>query len=124
MDPIRRTILTTGAAATAMAAAPRVFAQATGQGGTAMSVFEKGGVRIHFAEAGSGFPLLLIAGGGLNSTISGFSGSSSPFNPRSRSSRQSTAALHRTCATPTPVNPPARSRSTGRGMHTPTTTLV
>jgi pimeloyl-ACP methyl ester carboxylesterase len=81
MDPIRRTILATGAAATAMAAAPRVFAQQAGQGGTAMSVFEKGGVRIHFEEAGSGFPLLLIAGGGLNSTISGFSGSSSPFNP-------------------------------------------
>src|SRR5712672_1122518 len=81
MDPIRRTILTTGAAATAMAAAPRVFGQQAGQGGTAMSVFEKGGVRIHFEEAGSGFPLLLIAGGGLNSTISGFSGSSSPFNP-------------------------------------------
>lgn len=80
MDPIRRTILTTGVAATAMAAAPRVFAQA-GQGGTAMSVFEKGGVRIHFDEAGSGYPLLLIAGGGLNSTIAGFSGSSSPFNP-------------------------------------------
>jgi pimeloyl-ACP methyl ester carboxylesterase len=81
MDPIRRTILTTGAAATAMAAAPRVFAQAAGQGGTAMSFFEKGGVRINFEEAGSGVPLLLIAGGGLNSTISGFSGSSSPFNP-------------------------------------------
>src|SRR3954451_6949210 len=81
MDAIRRTILTTGAAATAMAAAPRVFAQQAGQGGTAMSVFEKGGVRIHFEEAGSGFPLLLIAGGGLNSTISGFSGPSSPFNP-------------------------------------------
>jgi pimeloyl-ACP methyl ester carboxylesterase len=81
MDPIRRTILTTGAAATAMAAAPRVFAQQAGQGGTAMSVFEKGGVRIHFEETGSGFPLLLIAGGGLNSTILGFSGSSSPFNP-------------------------------------------
>jgi pimeloyl-ACP methyl ester carboxylesterase len=81
MDPIRRTILTTGAAATAMAAAPRVFAQQTGQGGTAMSIFEKGGVRIHFEEAGSGYPLLLIAGGGLNSTISGFSGPSSPFNP-------------------------------------------
>jgi pimeloyl-ACP methyl ester carboxylesterase len=81
MDPIRRNILTTGAAATAMAAAPRVFAQQTGQGGTAMSIFEKGGVRIHFEEAGSGFPLLLIAGGGLNSTISSFSGSSSPFNP-------------------------------------------
>jgi pimeloyl-ACP methyl ester carboxylesterase len=80
MDKIRRTILTTGAAATAMAAAPRVFAQTAGQGGTAMSVFEKGGVRIHFEEAGSGFPLLLIAGGGLNSTISGLKGSSHPFN--------------------------------------------
>ncbi len=80
MDKIRRTILTTGAAATAMAAAPRVFAQQAGQGGTAMSVFEKGGVRIHFEESGSGFPLLLIAGGGLNSTISGLKGSSHPFN--------------------------------------------
>lgn len=79
-DPVRRTILTTGAAAAAIAAAPRVLAQAAG-GGTAMSFFETGGVRIHFEETGSGFPLLLIAGGGLNSTISGFAGSSSPFNP-------------------------------------------
>src|SRR6266545_3377458 len=80
MDPIRRTILTTGAAATAMAAAPRAFAEAAGQGGAAMSSYEKGAVRIHFEEAGSGFPLLLIAGGGLNSTIAGFA-RSSPFNP-------------------------------------------
>jgi pimeloyl-ACP methyl ester carboxylesterase len=80
MDPIRRTILATGAAATAMAAAPRVFAQQAGQGGTAMSIFEKDGVRIHFEEAGSGYPLLLIAGGGLNSTIAGLKGSSHPFN--------------------------------------------
>ena len=29
-----------------------------------MSMYEKGAVRIHFEEAGSGFPLLLIAGGG------------------------------------------------------------
>ena len=36
-----------------------------------MGIYEKGAVRIHFEEAGSGFPLLLIAGGGLNSTISG-----------------------------------------------------
>jgi pimeloyl-ACP methyl ester carboxylesterase len=71
MDPLRRKILVTGAAATAMAAAPRVFAQQTGQDGTAMSFYEKGPVRIHFEEVGSGFPLLLIAGGGLNSTISG-----------------------------------------------------
>jgi pimeloyl-ACP methyl ester carboxylesterase len=80
MDPIRRNILTTGAAVTAMAAAPRAFAQQTGQGGNAMSFFEKGAVRIHYEEAGSGYPLLLIAGGGLNSTISGLSGSYPPFD--------------------------------------------
>jgi hypothetical protein len=34
MDPIRRNMLVTGAAATAMAAARRVFAQKTGQGGS------------------------------------------------------------------------------------------
>jgi pimeloyl-ACP methyl ester carboxylesterase len=71
MDPIRRKILKTGAAATAMAATTRVFAQPTAQGGAAMSFYEKGAVRIHYEEAGSGFPLLLIAGGGLNSTIAG-----------------------------------------------------
>src|SRR5262245_11949224 len=80
MDSSRRTILTTGAAATAMAAAPRVLAQQAGQGGAAMRFYERGPVRIHFEEAGSGFPLLLIAGGGLNSTISNLV-RSSPFNP-------------------------------------------
>src|SRR5207302_7255946 len=80
MDPIRRNRLTTGAAATAMAAAPRLFAQQTGKGGAAMSLYEKGTVRIHYEEAGSGFPLLLIAGGGLNSTISGLT-RGGPFNP-------------------------------------------
>jgi pimeloyl-ACP methyl ester carboxylesterase len=44
-----------------------------------MPFYEKGDVRIHYAEAGTGFPLLLIPGGGLNSTISFFSGSA-PFN--------------------------------------------
>jgi len=73
MDPIRRNILATGAAATAIAAAPRVFAQQAG------SFYERGPVRIHFEEAGSGFPLLLIAGGGLNSTISALA--RGPFNP-------------------------------------------
>jgi pimeloyl-ACP methyl ester carboxylesterase len=81
MDSVRRSILATGAAATALAAAPRVFAQNTKQGETAMGTFEKGTVRIHFEEAGKGFPLLVIAGGGLNSTIAGLSGSGSPFNP-------------------------------------------
>jgi pimeloyl-ACP methyl ester carboxylesterase len=82
MDPIRRTILATGVAATAVATAgTRLFAQQIGQGGAAMGTFEKGAVRVHFEEAGSGFPLLVIAGGGLNSTISGLAGASSPFNP-------------------------------------------
>src|SRR5262245_41350634 len=79
MDSIRRTILTTGAAVTAMAAAPRVFAQQTGPGGAAPLFYEKGAVRIHFEESGSGFPLLLIAGGGLNSTIAGLA--RGPFDP-------------------------------------------
>jgi pimeloyl-ACP methyl ester carboxylesterase len=80
MDPIRRNILATGAAATAIAAAPQVFAQQAGQGGAAMSFYEKGPVRIHYEEIGSGFPLLLIAGGGLNSTMSFFT-RGVPFNP-------------------------------------------
>jgi pimeloyl-ACP methyl ester carboxylesterase len=46
-----------------------------------MSFYEKGAVRIYYEEAGSGFPLLVIAGGGLNSTIAGLTGGSSPFNP-------------------------------------------
>src|SRR5215510_9977248 len=80
MDRKRRKILKAGAAATAMAAAPRVFAQRDGSGGTAMSFYERGQVRIRYEEAGSGFPLMLIAGGGLNSTISGLT-RGGPFNP-------------------------------------------
>jgi pimeloyl-ACP methyl ester carboxylesterase len=49
-------------------------------GKTSMSVFEKGAVRIHYEEEGLGFPLLLIAGGGLNSNIAGITGSYPPFN--------------------------------------------
>jgi pimeloyl-ACP methyl ester carboxylesterase len=78
VDSTRRTVLTTAAAATA-AAASRAFAQQPG-GGAAMSVYQKGAVRIHFEEAGSGFPLLIIPGGGLNATI-GYLSSGAPFNP-------------------------------------------
>src|ERR1700686_3337601 len=78
MDPIRRKILTTGAGAAAMAAARRMFAQQSGQEGAAR-FYEKGSVRIRYQEAGSGFPLLLIAGGGLNSIMAGLV--TSAFNP-------------------------------------------
>ena len=71
MDPIRRNILTTGAAVAATAAAPRVFAQQA-QGGDTTSIYEKGNVRIRYQEVGSGFPLLVIPGGGLNSRIAGW----------------------------------------------------
>src|SRR5580704_11315450 len=74
MDTIRRTILKIGAAATAAAAAPQVFAQQNAR------FYEKGAVRIHYEEAGSGFPLLVIPGGGTNSSIS-FLATNSPFNP-------------------------------------------
>ena len=77
MGSTRRTILAAGAAVAVTAAVPRVFAQKSGQGGSAVPFYEKGAVRIHFEEAGAGFPLLLIAGGGLNSTISGLT---NPFD--------------------------------------------
>ncbi|HMA75243.1 MAG TPA: alpha/beta hydrolase [Xanthobacteraceae bacterium] len=73
MDEIRRTILKTGAAAAATAAAPGVFAQQAGQAGAKTSFYEKGNVRIRYQEVGSGFPLLAAPGGGLNSRISNWS---------------------------------------------------
>jgi len=69
IDRTRRNVLTTGAAATAIAAAPRVFAQQAGQAGT-FKFYEKGNVRIRYQEVGSGFPLLATPGGGLNSKLS------------------------------------------------------
>ena len=72
----RRTVLTTGAAAAATAAAPQVFAQApqtsVPQGapaGAKTGYYEKGNVRIRYTEIGTGFPLLATPGGGLNSRI-------------------------------------------------------
>ena len=45
-----------------------------------MPFFTKGAVSIHYEEVGSGFPLLIIPGGGLNSTIKSLD-TSVPFNP-------------------------------------------
>ena len=45
-----------------------------------MPFYERGDTRIFYEEAGSGFPLMIIPGGGLNSTISSLD-SSCPFNP-------------------------------------------
>jgi pimeloyl-ACP methyl ester carboxylesterase len=46
-----------------------------------MPFYERGDVRIHYEEAGSGFPLLVIPGGGLNSTVAGLATQTHPFNP-------------------------------------------
>lgn len=45
-----------------------------------MAIYENGDVSIRYEDTGSGFPLLLIAGGGLNSVISYFA-ERAPFNP-------------------------------------------
>jgi pimeloyl-ACP methyl ester carboxylesterase len=77
MDTTRRTLLTTGAAVAAAAATPRAFAQT--QSGDGGKFYTKGDVRIHYYDAGSGFPLFIIPGGGLNSTMSLLA---RPFDPR------------------------------------------
>jgi pimeloyl-ACP methyl ester carboxylesterase len=45
-----------------------------------MPIYERGPVRIYYEEAGAGFPLLVIPGGGLNATI-GYLSERTPFNP-------------------------------------------
>src|SRR5260370_34198136 len=78
MGLTRRTILAAGAAAAATAALPRAFAQQESKGGTG-KFYEKGSVRIYYEEAGAGFPLMRLPGGGLNATTACCTGHS-PFN--------------------------------------------
>ncbi len=76
IDSSRRSVLTAGAAAAATTA-PQVFAQAPQAAvppglpaGLKVGFYDKGNVRIRYAEIGSGFPLLATPGGGLNSRMS------------------------------------------------------
>jgi pimeloyl-ACP methyl ester carboxylesterase len=78
IDSSRRNVLATGAAAAAASVVSQVFAQAQAQpagvvpglpDGAKVGFYEKGNVRIRYAEIGSGFPLLATPGGGLNSRI-------------------------------------------------------
>src|ERR1700751_3091629 len=76
IDSSRRTVLASGAAAAAASAVPQVFAQARPAAavpglpdGAKVGFYEKGDVRIRYAEIGSGFPLLATPGGGLNSCM-------------------------------------------------------
>ena len=79
VNAIRRRLLKTGAAAAAIAAMPKVLARQNGSTATG-EFYQRGDVRIRYEEAGTGFPLLLIGGGGLSgSTIAGIRGGN-PFN--------------------------------------------
>ena len=82
-----------------------------------MPFYERGDVRIHYEEAGAGFPLLVIPGGGLNSTIAGVR--THPFNPMEEFKDE-----YR-CIVDGPAQRQRRRvsgplRSTGRGTPTPT----
>jgi len=72
VDLFRRKLLKTGAAATAMAAAAKgVLAQQPAPAAAGGTFFQKGAVKLRYQVAGTGFPLLIIPGGGLNSALSG-----------------------------------------------------
>jgi pimeloyl-ACP methyl ester carboxylesterase len=45
-----------------------------------MPIYEHGQTRVYYEEAGAGFPLLIVPGGGLNGTIAGLD-ATHPFNP-------------------------------------------
>ena len=79
VDAIRRKLLKTGAATAAMAATSSVLAQ-QGEKGESGRFYQRGNVRIRYEETGSGFPLLLIAGGGLNGSTIAEIRRANPFN--------------------------------------------
>ena len=74
VDETRRKFLKTGAAAAAAAAVRPMLAQQNQQGAVDGKFYERGPVRLYFEEAGSGYPLLLLPGGGLNSRVAGIAG--------------------------------------------------
>ena len=84
-----------------------------------MPFYERGPVRIHYQELGSGYPLLLIPGGGLNSSFASWQ-TASPFTPMERY-KETSAASAPTCVTPTPASPSGPLGSSVPGTPTPTT---
>ena len=82
-----------------------------------MPFYEKGDVRIRYAETGSGFPLLVTPGGGLNSKVSNWP--TAVFNAMEVFKNDSIASQW-TSATPMAASRRARCRSTIRGTPSPT----
>jgi len=116
-DPTRRNILKAGAAAAAMAAMPRVFAQQAGKEEPARST-----KRAPFASAirsRGRFPSYAASRRGIerhNRVLLG-----QLALQRDRGVQGEYRCITADCATPPPASPPARSRSIGRGSPTPTT---
>ena len=82
-----------------------------------MPFYQKGDVRIRYEETGSGFPLLVTPGGGLNLRVSNW--------PTAVINAMEAFKNDFRCisATPMAANPPGRCRSTTRGTRLPTTSL-
>ena len=79
VDETRRKILKSGAAAAMAAVSPALAQQnKSNQATLAGKFYEKGKIRIHYQEWGSGFPLMLISGGGLGG--SKIDGLTNPFD--------------------------------------------
>ena len=121
IDPIRRKILKAGAAATVIAAAPRVFAQQTKQEALPCPSTKKA----PFASAiRRPVPLSVVAHRwrGLNSAISGLT--TAPFNPieEFKGEYRCIASDLRNANTGQSSGPAAKS--TGRGIHLPMTSSV
>jgi hypothetical protein len=85
-----------------------------------MPFYERGPVRIHYEERGSGFPLMIIPGGGLTRPSPGSTRTASV--QRAEGVRQRFRTVAADLRNANPASRPARSRSTGRGIPSPTTT--
>jgi len=86
--------------------------------GAKVGFYEKGNVRIRYAEIGSGFPLLATPGGGLNSRISQLADAVINIMEEFKNDFR---VITWTSATPPTATRPARFRSTIRGTPSPTT---
>ena len=84
-----------------------------------MPFYQKGDVRIRYEETGSGFPLLVTPGGGLNSRVSNWP--TAVINAMEEFKNDFRCITMDQRATPMAVNPPAPCRSITRGMRSPTT---
>jgi pimeloyl-ACP methyl ester carboxylesterase len=83
-----------------------------------MPLYERGDVCIHYEEAGAGFPLLVIPGGGLNSTIAGVASQTHPFNPFD-AFKDEFRVIAADLRNAKGGSPQVRSRPTGRGTPIP-----